>query len=68
MAGPTGVVFDIVGGGNAAAATGIVARMLRHTESANPPTQEDSRRLWPLATWIEERLEAMADAFTGLAR
>ena len=59
---------DIVDGGNAAAATGIVAGMLRHTESQNPPTQEDVRRLWPLATWIEQRLEAMAGAFADMAR
>jgi len=59
---------DIVEGGNAAAATGIVAGMLRHTESANPPTQEDTHRLWPLATWIEARLEPMAGAFTDMAR
>jgi hypothetical protein len=59
---------DIVGGGNAAAATGIVAGMLRHAESANPPTQEDTRRLWPLAAWIEGSLEAMTDAFTDMVR
>jgi hypothetical protein len=59
---------DIVKGGNAAAATGIVAGMLRHTESENPPTQEDARRLWPLATWIEERLKAMGGAFINMAR
>lgn len=59
---------DIVDAGNAAAATGIVAGMLRHTESQNPPTQEDVRRLWPLATWFEGRLATMADAFTDMAR
>lgn len=59
---------DIVNGGNTAAATGIVAGMLRHTESERPPTQEDTRRLWPLATWIEKRLEAMGGAFTNMAR
>jgi hypothetical protein len=59
---------DIVQGGNTAAATGIVAGMLRHAESANLPTQEDSRRLWPLATWIEEGLDAMAAVFTNNAR
>lgn len=59
---------DIVGGGNAAAATGIVVGMLRHTESANPPTQDDVRRLWPLAAWIEGSLKAMAYAFTESAR
>jgi hypothetical protein len=59
---------DIVKGGNTAAATGIVGGMLRHTESDSAPTQEDSRRLWDLAIWIEERLEAMGDAFTKMAR
>ena len=59
---------DIVNGGNLAAATGIVAGMLRHTESASPPTQEDTRRLLQLATWIEKRLEAMAGAFTDMVR
>ena len=59
---------DIVGGGNAGAATGIVAGMLRDTESPNSPTQEDARRLWPLATWIEERLDAMEGAFADMSR
>lgn len=59
---------DIVKGGNAAAATGIVAGMLRHTESESPPTQEDARRLWPLATWIEARLKAMGGAFISMAQ
>ena len=30
--------------------------MLRHSESDNPPTQEDTRRLWQLAVWIEGSL------------
>lgn len=59
---------DIIDGGNAAAATGIVAGMLRHTESDNPPTQEDVGRIWPLASWIEARLQPMAGAFTDMAR
>jgi len=59
---------DIVKGGNAAAATGIVAGMLRHAESESPPTQADAHRLWPLATWIEQRLTAMGNAFVGMAK
>ena len=59
---------DIVSGGNVAASTGIVTGMLRHTESASPPTQEDVRRLLPLARWIEERLEVMADDFADMAK
>jgi hypothetical protein len=59
---------DIVNSGNAAAATGIVAGMLRHTESASPPSQEDAQRLLQLATWIEKRLGAMAGAFTDMVR
>lgn len=58
---------DITKGGNAAAATGIVAGMLRHTESDDPPTQQDADRLWPLAVWIEQSLAAMAGAFTDMA-
>jgi hypothetical protein len=59
---------DISGGGNAAAATGIIVGMLRSTESSQPPSETDAQRLWPLATWIEQRLKVMADAFTGMAR
>lgn len=58
---------ETVGSSNAAAATNIVAGMLRHTESENPATQEDARRLWPLASWIEKGLVAMAGAFTKMA-
>lgn len=60
--------LEIVEGGNANAATGIIAGMLRHTESEAPPTQEDSQRLWQLATWIETRLGAMEGAFVSEAR
>ncbi len=59
---------DIAGGGNAAGATGIIAGMLRSTESPKPPSEADAHRLWPLATWIEQRLKVMADAFTNMAR
>lgn len=59
---------DIIKGGNLLAGTSIVAGMLRDTESDIPPTQEDTRRLWQLATWIEARLEAMAGAFSSMAR
>jgi hypothetical protein len=59
---------DIAKGDNAAAATGIVAGMLRHSESDNLPTQEDTRRLWQLAVWIEGSLAAMSGAFTNMAR
>lgn len=59
---------DITGGGNAAAATGIIAGMLRSTESPAPVSEADAGRLWPLATWIEKGLEAMAGAFADMAR
>lgn len=64
---PQQAAVDITKGGNAAAATGIVAGMLRHTESDDPPTQQDADRLWPLAVWIEQSLAAMAGAFTDMA-
>jgi hypothetical protein len=58
--------IDIAGGGNSAAATAIVCGMVRSTESLEPPTEADARRLWPLATWIEKRLEAMGGAFVDM--
>ncbi len=60
--------IDILKGGNATAAIGIVPGMLRHAESESPPNQEDARRLWLFATWIEERLKAMRGAFINMAR
>jgi hypothetical protein len=57
---------DIVSGGNNDAATGIITGMLRSTESTASPSAEDSHRLFSLATWIEERLDAMAKAFATM--
>lgn len=59
---------DIVGGGNKAAATSIVCAMLQSTESTDPATAGDGRRLWPLATWIEGCFDPMALAFSDMAR
>jgi hypothetical protein len=42
--------------------------MLRSTESADPGTSADAQRLWPLASWIEGQLDAMAGAFSDMAR
>ena len=57
---------DIVEGGNNSAATTIVCSMLRDIESSSEPSEEDTQRLWPLAVWIEESLDAMAGAFLNM--
>lgn len=58
--------IDIAEGGNTNAATSMVCTMLRSTESTKTPLDDDAQRLWPLATWIEESFEAMANAFTNM--
>jgi len=60
--------IDIAKGGNVTAATGVVAGMLRYSESEDPPTQEHTRQLWELAVWIEGSLGAMSAAFRNMAR
>jgi hypothetical protein len=59
---------DIAEGGNANAATSLIAGMLRSTESAAPASAADGHRLWPLAEWIEDRLDAMGGAFSNMSK
>jgi hypothetical protein len=58
--------IEIRKAGNATGAMGIVAGMIRQTESTVPPTQEDSDRLFKLAHWIVGSMHGMAGAFSDL--
>lgn len=58
--------IDIAKGGNAQAATGLVASMLRGIESDTPARADDGPRLWPLALWVEGRIDEIWKAFIEL--
>ena len=55
--------LDIKRGGNSAAATSVICRMIFEAESAGDPTSADAERLWPLATWIEDNWHIMSRDF-----
>jgi hypothetical protein len=54
---------DIREGGNPAAATGIIAGMLKEVESPTPATQDDSERLVSLAKSVESLLKLARERF-----
>ncbi len=59
---------DMVRGGSRLEATNLICEILRSTESADPTGWQDIGRLLPLARWIEGQFDAMATAFSNMAR
>lgn len=59
--------IDVARARNRQAATGLVASMLRTTESDAPSDSTDGPRLWPLALAFEDRFKDIAGAFNSLS-
>jgi hypothetical protein len=54
---------DIVASGRLSRGTGIVASMLRHTETDQLPDAEAARRVMPIAQWVQEEMRRIRETF-----
>ena len=52
---------------NATAGTNTICLMLQNTEIDTKGNEADELRLWPLASWIEDSLHPMREAFSQLS-